>query len=114
MLPLLVEEAARLMKRRRRLRIKADLLGNKVPFIREGAGSREALVLFGVNALFKRIDQISAPERYARQIARLLPGHGFTILGYAGSSYQATKIYTARVRRRSHFDRGVVISHSHH
>ncbi|MBS1825928.1 MAG: alpha/beta hydrolase [Acidobacteria bacterium] len=43
------------------------------------------MVFFGVNALLKSLH--SNPQRYARQIARLLPTHRFTILGYASSRY---------------------------
>jgi len=64
------------------------LLGNGVPYIRGGSGHREAIVFFGGNALFKRLDKTSNPGRYARQVSRLLPEHRFTILGYAGSSFE--------------------------
>lgn len=67
--------------------IECGLLGDRVPFIRGGSGPREAVVFFGVNALFRPLDKTPNPARYARQISRLLPGHKFTILGYAGSSF---------------------------
>ena len=59
-----------------------------MPYIRGGSGQREAVVFFGVNALFKRLDKTSNPGRSARQVSRLLPGHKLTILGYAGSSFE--------------------------
>ncbi len=69
------------------MNVKTGLLGSRVPYIRGGSGQREAVVFFGGNALLKRLDQTSDPGRYARQVSRLLPGHKFTILGYAGSSF---------------------------
>lgn len=68
--------------------VESGLLGDGVPYIRGGSGQREAVVFFGVNALFRRLDKTSDPGRYARQVSRLLPGHKFTILGYAGSSFE--------------------------
>ena len=68
--------------------VETGLLGDGVPYIRGGSGQREAVVFFTVNALFKRLDKTSDPGRYARQVSRLLPGHKFTILGYAGSSFE--------------------------
>src|ERR1700741_778221 len=68
--------------------IETGLLGDGVPYIRGGAGPREAVVFFSVSALFRRLDKTSDPGRYARQVSRLLPGHKFTILGYAGSSFE--------------------------
>jgi pimeloyl-ACP methyl ester carboxylesterase len=68
--------------------VESGLLAGKVPYIRGGAGVREALVLFGGNALFRRIDKSSNAGRYARHVCRLLPGYRVTILGYAGSSYE--------------------------
>jgi pimeloyl-ACP methyl ester carboxylesterase len=68
--------------------VETGLLGDGAPYIRGGSGQREAVVFFGVNALFRRLDRTSDPGRYARQVSRLLPGHKFTILGYAGSSFE--------------------------
>lgn len=68
--------------------IETGLLAGKVPFIRGGSGERRAVVFFGVNALFKPLHRVSDPGRYARQVARLIPGHRFTILGYAGATFQ--------------------------
>ena len=68
--------------------VETGLPADKVPYIRGGSGTRQAVVFFGANALFKRLDQTSNPARYARQVARLLPGHRFTILGYADSSIE--------------------------
>ena len=59
------------------------LLSGRIPYIRGGSGPRHAVVFFGGNALFKRLDRSSDPARYAGQIADLLPeGFRFTILGY--------------------------------
>jgi pimeloyl-ACP methyl ester carboxylesterase len=68
--------------------VETGLLADRVPYIRGGSGQREAVVFFGVNALFRRLDKTPNPGRYARQVSRLLPGHKFTILGYAGSSFE--------------------------
>jgi pimeloyl-ACP methyl ester carboxylesterase len=68
--------------------VESGLLGDGVPYIRGGSGQREAVIFFGVNALFRRLDKTSDPGRYARQVSRLLPGHKFTILGYVGSSFE--------------------------
>jgi pimeloyl-ACP methyl ester carboxylesterase len=65
----------------------SGLIGDGVPYIRGGSGPRAAVIFFGVNALFKPLDKVANPERYARQVARLLPGFRFTILGYAGSTF---------------------------
>lgn len=63
--------------------IKTGLLAKSIPYIRGGAGTKHAVVFFGGNALFKRLDKSSNPSRYANQIANLLPGdYRFTILGY--------------------------------
>jgi len=64
-------------------RVETGLLAGKIPYIRGGSGPKHALVFFGGNALFKRLDRSSDPGRYAGQIAGLLPeGFRFTILGY--------------------------------
>jgi len=63
--------------------VETGLLAGRIPFIRGGTGPRHAIVFFGGNALFKRLDRSSDPGRYAGQIAGLLPeGFRFTILGY--------------------------------
>jgi len=63
--------------------VETGLLAGKIPYIRGGAGPRHAVVFFGGNALFKRLDKSSDPRRYARQIARILPeGFHFMVLGY--------------------------------
>jgi pimeloyl-ACP methyl ester carboxylesterase len=63
--------------------VETGLLAGRIPYIRGGAGPRHAVVFFGGNALFKRLDRSSDPGRYAGQIADLLPeGFRFTILGY--------------------------------
>lgn len=67
--------------------IETGLLNGRVPFLRGGSGPCHAVVFFGVNALFKRLDQIPNLLRYAHQVARLLPGHRITILGYAASTF---------------------------
>ncbi len=69
--------------------VETGLLSDKVPYIRGGCGTRHAVVFLGANTLFKRLNQTSNPTRYARQVARLLPEHRFTILGYANSSFEA-------------------------
>jgi len=62
------------------------LIGNKIPFIRGGTGPRRAVIFFGGNALFKRLDKSSDPGRYASQVAKLLPpDFTFWILGYEES-----------------------------
>jgi len=68
--------------------VESGLLDNKIPSIRGGSGHRQAVVFFGINALLKRLDKTSNPGRYARQVAKLLPGHKFTTLGYAGSNFE--------------------------
>lgn len=63
--------------------VETGLFAGKIPYIRGGTGPRHALVFFGGNALFKRLDRSSDPARYAGQIAGLLPeDFRFTILGY--------------------------------
>ena len=68
--------------------VETGLLADRVPYIRSGSGQREAVVFFGIHALFKHLDEASDPGRYARQVSRLLPQHRFTILGYAGSDFE--------------------------
>src|SRR6478735_7585922 len=68
--------------------VESGLIAGRAPYIRGGSGRRDAVVFFGGNALLKRLDKTSDPGRYARQVSRLLPGHRFTILGYAGSSFE--------------------------
>jgi pimeloyl-ACP methyl ester carboxylesterase len=63
--------------------VATGLLADRIPYIRGGEGPKHVIVFFGGNALFKRLDKSSDPNRYAGQIARLLPeGYRFTILGY--------------------------------
>ena len=63
--------------------VETGLLSGKIPYIRGGSGAKHAIVFFGGNAIFKRLDTSSNPSRYAGQIADLLPeGYRFTILGY--------------------------------
>jgi pimeloyl-ACP methyl ester carboxylesterase len=68
--------------------VESGLLADRVPYLRGGSGEREAVVFSGVSVLFRRLDQTPDPARYARQVSRLLPGYKFTILGYAGSSFE--------------------------
>ncbi len=68
--------------------VETGLLAGRVPYIRGGSGQQEAVVFFGVNALFRRLDSASDPGHYARQVSRLLPQHRFTILGYTGSGFE--------------------------
>jgi pimeloyl-ACP methyl ester carboxylesterase len=64
-------------------KVETGLFAGKIPYIRGGSGPKHAVVFFGVNALFKPLNQASKPGRYAEQIAKLLPeGFRFTILGY--------------------------------
>jgi len=64
-------------------RVETGLLAGRIPYIRGGSGPRHAVVFFGGNALFKRLDKSSDPGRHAGQIADLLPeGFRFTIIGY--------------------------------
>jgi len=66
--------------------VETGLFAGKIPYIRGGVGPRHAVVFFGGNALFKRLDKSSDPRRYARQIAGILPeGFRFTLLGYEES-----------------------------
>ncbi len=44
-------------------------------------------MFFGATALFRPLHLTPNPARYAGQLARLLPGFRFTILGYAGSNF---------------------------
>lgn len=68
--------------------VERGLLAGRTPYLRGGSGPRTACVFFGVNALFRRLDQTPNPERYLRQISKLVPGHRITVLGYASSSYE--------------------------
>ncbi len=67
--------------------VETGSIADRVPYIRGGSGPREAVVFFGANALFRPLHKTSSPRLYARQVARLLPGYRFTILGYAGSGF---------------------------
>ena len=62
--------------------VDTGLFQGRIPYIRAGSGSRRAVVFFGGNALFKRLDRSDA-GRYAAMIGRLLPAdYSFYILGY--------------------------------
>jgi len=88
--------------------VETGLLDQTVPFIRGGSGSRDAVVFFGVNALLKRLDQVSDPSRYARQVAKLLPGYRFTILGYASSTFdEITSDVAKAIRTPPHLVLGI-------
>lgn len=54
----------------------------RIPYIKAGSGSRRAVIFFGGNALFKRLDRSNA-GRHAAMFGRLLPAdYSFYILGY--------------------------------
>jgi pimeloyl-ACP methyl ester carboxylesterase len=69
------------------MNVETGMLGGQVPFIRGGSGTREAVVLPGGNALFRRFDRISKPGFYLRQVTRLLPQHRVTIAGYSAGNF---------------------------
>ncbi len=72
--------------------VQTGLFAGKIPFIRACSGERQAVVFFGGNALFKRLDKLLDPSRYARQIARLMPERfRFTILGYEETRLSTTR-----------------------
>lgn len=63
--------------------VSTGLLQERIPYISGGAGPRQVLVLFGANALFKPLNKVSNPARYAAQVERLLPSDcRYTIIGY--------------------------------
>jgi pimeloyl-ACP methyl ester carboxylesterase len=75
--------------------IRTGLLRGRLPFISGGAGPRHAVVLFGANALFKPLDRVAKPARYARQVQKLLPsGWRLTIIGYEEVPPEATTLDT--------------------
>lgn len=54
----------------------------RIPYIRGGSGEKTAVVFFGANALFQRLDR-ARPQDYARMVERVLPaGYVYYILGY--------------------------------
>lgn len=62
--------------------VETGLLLGRIPYIRGGAGPRTAVVFFGANALFQRLDR-ARPEDYARMVENVLPpGYAYYILGY--------------------------------
>ncbi len=62
--------------------ISTGLFLGRIPYIRGGAGHRTAVVFFGANALFQRLDR-ARPGDYARMVERILPrGYVYYILGY--------------------------------
>lgn len=72
------------MKASKMTNVESGLLAGRVPYLRGGSGDKTACVFFGANALFRHLDRTANPGRYVRQMARLLPNHRVTILGYAG------------------------------
>jgi hypothetical protein len=62
--------------------VETRLPANRATLHPRGSGQREAVIFFGVNALFRRLDENPDTERYARRVSRLLPGHKFPILEY--------------------------------
>jgi pimeloyl-ACP methyl ester carboxylesterase len=62
--------------------VDTGLFLGRIPYIKAGSGPRRAVVFFGGNALFKRLDRSDA-SRYAAMFSRLLPAdYSFCILGY--------------------------------
>jgi pimeloyl-ACP methyl ester carboxylesterase len=62
--------------------VDTGLFLGRIPYIKAGSGRRRAVVFFGGNALFKRLDRSDA-SRYAAMFSRLLPAdYSFCILGY--------------------------------
>jgi pimeloyl-ACP methyl ester carboxylesterase len=62
--------------------VETGLFLDRIPYIKVGSGLRRAVVFFGGNALFKRLDRTDA-SRYAATLRRLLPADYSTyILGY--------------------------------
>ena len=62
--------------------VDTGLFLGRIPYIKAGSGARRAVVFFGGNALFKRLDRSDA-SRYAAMFSRLLPAdYSFCILGY--------------------------------
>lgn len=62
--------------------VDTGLFLGRIPYIKADSGSRRAVVFFGGNALFKRLDRSDA-GRYATMVGRLLPAnYSFYILGY--------------------------------
>jgi len=62
--------------------VETGLLLGRIPYIKGGAGTRTAVVFFGANALFQRLDR-TRPRDYARMVENVLPaGHAYYILGY--------------------------------
>jgi pimeloyl-ACP methyl ester carboxylesterase len=74
---------------------------DRLPYIRAGRGSREALVFLGVNALFKPLDRVGNPARYAQQIEALLPNHRLTLLGYGATGFDALVADATRALTRA-------------
>jgi hypothetical protein len=52
--------------------VETGLFLGRIPYIKAGSGSRTAVIFFGANALFKRLDTSDA-SRYAAMFSRLLP-----------------------------------------
>ena len=62
--------------------VNTGLFLGRIPYIRAGSGARSAVIFFGGNALFKRLDRSDAGG-YATMFGRLLPAnYSFYILGY--------------------------------
>lgn len=64
------------------MNVTTGLFEGRIPYIRGGSGERTAVVFFGANALFQRLDR-APPHAYARMVERVLPpGYVYYILGY--------------------------------
>jgi pimeloyl-ACP methyl ester carboxylesterase len=62
--------------------VDTGLFLDRIPYIKAGSGSGRAVIFFGGNALFKRLDRSDA-NRHAAMFSRLLPAdYSFYILGY--------------------------------
>jgi pimeloyl-ACP methyl ester carboxylesterase len=62
--------------------VDTGLFLGRIPYIKAGSGPRRAVIFFGGNALFKRLDRSDA-GRYAAMFAGLLPAdYTFYVLGY--------------------------------
>jgi hypothetical protein len=52
--------------------VDTGLFLDRIPYIKAGSGSGRAVIFFGGNALFKRLDRSDA-NRHAAMFSRLLP-----------------------------------------
>jgi pimeloyl-ACP methyl ester carboxylesterase len=74
--------------------VETGLFLGRIPYIKAGSGSRTAVIFFGANALFKRLDTSDA-SRYAAMFSRLLPAdYSFYILGYEENPSETYRLDT--------------------